>query len=41
MELAERHYMDEEPPFTYQAERAKPLQAVLRRVLEAMLAWKP
>ncbi|TSD85163.1 N-formylglutamate deformylase [Mycobacterium sp. KBS0706] len=41
MELAQRHYMDEDPPFTYQAERARPLQAVLRRVLKSMLDWRP
>ena len=27
---------DEDPPFTYQAERARPLQAVLRRVRPAL-----
>lgn len=41
MELAQRHYMDEDPPFTYQPERAARLKAVLQRVLEAMLAWTP
>lgn len=41
MELAQRHYMDEDPPFTYRPDVAQPLKAVLRRVLEAMLDWKP
>ncbi|MFE0758089.1 N-formylglutamate deformylase [Inquilinus sp. NPDC058860] len=41
MELAQRHYMDEDPPFAYRPDVAPPLKAVLRRVLESMLAWTP
>lgn len=41
MELAQRHYMDEDPPFAYRPDVAQPLKTVLRRVLEAMLDWKP
>jgi len=39
MELAQRAYMDEAPPWTFDDARAKPLKRLLRRVLEAMLAW--
>lgn len=39
MELSQRLYMDEQPPFTYQAERAEPLQEVLTRMLSAALAF--
>jgi hypothetical protein len=31
--------MDEAPPFAWEAERAKDLQAVLRQLLQAGLAW--
>jgi len=39
LELAQRTYMDEAYPFTYREERAARIQPVLRRVLEAALAW--
>ncbi|MGK9165036.1 N-formylglutamate deformylase [Inquilinus limosus] len=41
MELAQRHYMDEDSPFAYRPDVAPPLKTVLRRVLESMLGWKP
>ena len=37
MELAQRAYMLESPPWTYDAEKAAPTRRVLRRVLEAMM----
>jgi N-formylglutamate amidohydrolase len=40
MELAQRQYMDEEPPFTYRPERAERLQATLRDMLQAALGWR-
>lgn len=39
MELAEINYMDENHPYTYDAQKAEKLQGVLRRVLEALLDW--
>ena len=39
MELACRAYMDEEPPFAYDAAKAAPTQVVLRKMLESMLGW--
>jgi formiminoglutamase len=39
LELAQEAYMDEAPPFAWEAERAKDLQAVLRQLLQAGLAW--
>lgn len=41
LELAQCNYMDEEPPFTYRSDRAAELQPVLRRFVEALLAWRP
>jgi len=39
LEIAQCSYMDEAaPPFAYAAQRAAPLQALLRRLLEALLA---
>lgn len=40
MELACRAYMQEGPPFAYDGTQAAHTQAELRRVLEAMLAWR-
>lgn len=37
MELAQRNYMVEEPPFAYEEDRAARLRGTLRRVLEALL----
>jgi N-formylglutamate deformylase len=39
MELAWKNYMDEEYPYAYAPARAEKLQAVLRRVLGALLEW--
>lgn len=39
MELAQRAYMHEEPPFAYDHERASALQPTLLRLLETMLAF--
>ncbi|MBP8297219.1 MAG: N-formylglutamate deformylase [Burkholderiales bacterium] len=41
LELAERTYMDEAPPFAYDETLAESVRPVLRSVLEAMLSWKP
>lgn len=42
LELAQRHYMDECPPFAWQQERAAQLQQVLKPLLQAYLqAGKP
>jgi len=38
MELAQRAYMAETPPWTYCAERAEPVRAVLKNLLEALHA---
>lgn len=40
MELACRAYMDETPPFAYDAGKAATAQTVLREVLDTMLAWR-
>jgi N-formylglutamate deformylase len=39
LELAQDAYMDEAPPFRWEPARAAELQGVLRRLLEAGLAW--
>ena len=39
MELAQRTYMDERPPFAFDADRASAVQATLRSVLQALLEW--
>ena len=42
LEIAQCSYMDEAaPPFAYLAQRAAPLQALLRRLLETLLAAAP
>ena len=41
LEKAEICYMDEARPNPYDAARAAPLIAVLRRLVQAMLAWRP
>jgi N-formylglutamate amidohydrolase len=38
MELAQRTYMEEAPPWTFDDTRADAVRAVLRAALEAMLA---
>ena len=39
LELAQCTYMDEQVPFDYRQDLAEPTQEVIRRLLEAMLAW--
>ncbi|MFJ4065446.1 N-formylglutamate deformylase [Pseudomonas sp. NPDC089996] len=39
LELAQCTYMDEMKPFAYREDLAQPTQAVLRKLLEAFLAW--
>jgi N-formylglutamate deformylase len=39
LEMAEAIYMDEVPPFTFRAERAGRVRAILREQLEAALDW--
>ena len=41
LELAQAAYMDEAPPFPWNAARARPLTTVLERLVAALLAWKP
>lgn len=41
MELGQDAYMDRGPGFAYREDKAKELQPVLKRVLQAMLDWKP
>lgn len=42
MELAQSTYLvAERPPWTYDDARAEALRAVLRRILETLLAWRP
>ncbi|MGE8476971.1 MAG: N-formylglutamate deformylase [Pseudomonas shirazensis] len=39
LELAQSTYMNETEPFAYREDLAQPTQAVLRQLLEVMLAW--
>ncbi len=39
LELTQRNYMDEQPPFAYREDLAVPTQALIRRLLQAMLDW--
>ncbi len=41
MELAQWRYMDEQPPFDWRPAGAASLKAVLERVIEALIAWRP
>ncbi len=41
LELAQRTYMREEPPFDYQAGLAARVQPVLARFVETMVNWRP
>lgn len=41
LEIAQACYMDEAPPFGWDAARATALGAVLRRLVDALLAWRP
>jgi N-formylglutamate deformylase len=41
LEMCWRTYMDETPPFAWDAAQAARVQPLLRRLLQAMLAWRP
>ena len=41
LELSERTYMHETPPFDYDEVLATPVRVVLRELLDVMSAWKP
>jgi N-formylglutamate deformylase len=41
LEIAQACYMDEAPPYRWDAARAAPLVAVLQRLAAALLAWRP
>ena len=39
LELAQVTYMDEDPPYGFREDKAATIRPVLRRLLEATLAW--
>lgn len=41
MELAQSTYMNETPPWTYRPEKANKLRAHLKRILNALVDWRP
>ena len=41
LEMAEIAYMEEAPPYTYDAHRAAPLKSVLAQVIGVILRWEP
>jgi N-formylglutamate deformylase len=41
LEIAQRCYMSEAPPYGWDAHRAEPLGAVLRRLVAALVDWRP
>ena len=41
LEMAQAAYMDEAPPYAWDATRAAPLAGVLRRLVGALAAWRP
>jgi N-formylglutamate amidohydrolase len=41
LEMAQRCYMDEAPPYPWDASRAAPLVAVLRRLVATLIDWRP
>jgi N-formylglutamate amidohydrolase len=41
LEIAQSAYMDESPPWPWDAARAAPLQALLRALVAALSAWRP
>jgi len=41
LEIAQACYMDEAPPYPWDARRAETLVEVLRRLVAALLAWRP
>jgi N-formylglutamate amidohydrolase len=40
LEIAQCAYMDEAPPYPWDAQRAAPLVALLERLVDALLAWR-
>jgi N-formylglutamate amidohydrolase len=40
LEIAQACYMDEDPPYAWDARRAAPLVAVLEKLVAALLAWR-
>lgn len=41
LEIAQSAYMDERPPWPWDPVRARPLQDLLRRFVDVLLAWRP
>ena len=41
LEIAQACYMDEAPPYAWNSQRAAALSAVLARLVDALLAWRP
>ena len=41
LELAQRTYMNEQPPFDYRPDVAEKVQPILQRLVQAMIDWKP
>ena len=41
LEIAQRCYMNEAPPWPFDEQRARPLQHVLRRLVAALTVWRP
>jgi len=41
LEMAQSAYMDEAPPYAWDAKRSAPLSAVLRALVGALAAWRP
>jgi N-formylglutamate amidohydrolase len=41
LEMAQRCYMDEAPPYPWDPARAAPLTAVLRRLVATLIDWRP
>jgi N-formylglutamate amidohydrolase len=41
LEIAQCAYMDEAPPYPWDAQRAAPLVALLERLVDALLMWRP
>jgi formiminoglutamase len=41
LELAQRTYMNEDAPFAYRPDLAEQVQPILRRLVQAMIGWRP
>jgi N-formylglutamate deformylase len=41
LELAQRTYMNEQPPFDYRPDLAEKVQPILQRMVQAMIDWRP